>query len=62
MCTGGALAAAEVDAATAGRLFGLLTCEPNAEIDRAHPKAMPAIITTAREHDDWMRAMSLSET
>ena len=34
----------------------MLTCEPNAEVGRVHPKAMPVILTTPEEHDVWMRA------
>jgi putative SOS response-associated peptidase YedK len=37
-------------------LFGFLTCERNAEVAAVHPKAMPVILTTADEMDDWMRA------
>lgn len=37
-------------------VFGFLTCEPNAEVGKVHPKAMPAILTTAEEYDVWMRA------
>jgi putative SOS response-associated peptidase YedK len=37
-------------------MFGFLTCEPNAEVKRVHPKAMPVILTTAEEHDVWMQA------
>ncbi|MCA6121206.1 SOS response-associated peptidase family protein [Bradyrhizobium sp. WSM 1704] len=37
-------------------VFGFLTCEPNAEVKRVHPKAMPAILTTAEEYDTWLRA------
>jgi putative SOS response-associated peptidase YedK len=37
-------------------LFGFLTCEPNAEVRRVHPKAMPVILTTAEEYDIWLRA------
>jgi putative SOS response-associated peptidase YedK len=37
-------------------IFGFLTCEPNAEVSRVHPKAMPVILTTREEHDVWMRA------
>ncbi|MGJ4946489.1 SOS response-associated peptidase [Bradyrhizobium sp. HKCCYLS1011] len=37
-------------------LYGFLTCEPNAEVGRVHPKAMPAILTTADERDAWLRA------
>ena len=32
------------------------TCEPNAEVRRVHPKAMPVILTSPEEHDVWMRA------
>lgn len=37
-------------------VFAFLTCEPNAEVGRVHPKAMPVILTTPEEHDVWMRA------
>ncbi|SCB42836.1 SOS response associated peptidase (SRAP) [Bradyrhizobium shewense] len=37
-------------------IFGFLTCEPNAEVKRVHPKAMPAILTTTEEYDTWLRA------
>lgn len=37
-------------------VFGFLTCEPNAEVKRVHPKAMPLILTTTDEFDIWMRA------
>jgi putative SOS response-associated peptidase YedK len=37
-------------------VFGFLTCEPNAEVGRVHPKAMPVILTTAEERDAWMGA------
>jgi hypothetical protein len=36
-------------------IFGFLTCEPNVEVDRVHLKAMAVILTTAEEHDVWMR-------
>ena len=35
---------------------GLLTTSPNAVVESIHPKAMPVILTTAEEHDVWMRA------
>jgi putative SOS response-associated peptidase YedK len=38
-------------------IFAFLTCEPNAEVGRVHPKAMPVILTTPEEHDVWMRAL-----
>ncbi|UWU76584.1 SOS response-associated peptidase family protein [Bradyrhizobium huanghuaihaiense] len=37
-------------------IFGFLTCKPNIEVERVHPKAMPVILTTAEEYDVWMRA------
>jgi putative SOS response-associated peptidase YedK len=37
-------------------IYAFLTCEPNAEVSRVHPKAMPVILTTNEEHDVWMRA------
>jgi putative SOS response-associated peptidase YedK len=37
-------------------IFGFLTCDPNAEVMRVHPRAMPAILTTTEEHDVWMLA------
>jgi putative SOS response-associated peptidase YedK len=35
--------------------YGFLTCQPNAEVGKVHPKAMPVILTT-EEYDVWMRA------
>lgn len=37
-------------------IFAFLTCEPNIEVGRVHPKAMPVILTTAQEYDAWLRA------
>lgn len=37
-------------------LFAFLTTEPNAEVGPVHPKAMPAILTTAAEVETWMTA------
>lgn len=37
-------------------VFGFLTCEPNAEVKRVHPKAMPVVLTTTEEYDIWMQA------
>lgn len=37
-------------------VYGFLTCQPNAEVGKVHSKAMPVILTTAEEHDVWMRA------
>jgi putative SOS response-associated peptidase YedK len=36
-------------------IFGFLICEPNTEIGRVHPKAMPVLLTTSEEHDVWLR-------
>jgi putative SOS response-associated peptidase YedK len=35
---------------------GFLTTTPNVVVAPIHPKAMPVILTTAEEHDVWMRA------
>src|SRR6202047_4614287 len=37
-------------------IFAFLTCEPNVEVGRVHPKAMPGILTTPVEHEVWLRA------
>ena len=37
-------------------VYGFLTCEPNAEVGRVHPKAMPVVLTTPEEYDAWLRA------
>jgi hypothetical protein len=37
-------------------VYGFLTCEPNAEVGKVHPKAMPVILTTPQECDVWMHA------
>jgi putative SOS response-associated peptidase YedK len=37
-------------------VYGFLTCGPNAEVGKVHPKAMPVILTTAEEYEVWMRA------
>jgi putative SOS response-associated peptidase YedK len=37
-------------------IFAFLTCEPNAEVGRVHPKAMPVILTTQEKHNVWMKA------
>lgn len=44
------------DGETTDLLFGFLTCEPNAEVARIHPKAMPVILTTPAEWDMWLTA------
>ncbi|MEY9685956.1 SOS response-associated peptidase [Bradyrhizobium elkanii] len=37
-------------------VFGFLTCDPNVEVKRVHPKAMPVILTAPEEFETWMRA------
>jgi putative SOS response-associated peptidase YedK len=37
-------------------IFSFLTSEPNAEVGRVHPKAVPVILTAAEEHNVWLRA------
>jgi putative SOS response-associated peptidase YedK len=41
---------------TTNDIYAFLTTEPNAEVGRVHPKAMPVILTTDEEYDAWMRA------
>lgn len=38
------------------QLYGFLTCEPNAVVERIHPKAMPVILATEEERNVWLRA------
>ena len=44
------------DGETVDDLYAFLTTEPNAEVGEIHPKAMPAILTTADEHQTWLSA------
>ena len=37
-------------------LFGFLTTEANAVVAPIHPKAMPVILTTPAEVDQWLSA------
>ncbi|WP_345944135.1 MULTISPECIES: SOS response-associated peptidase family protein [unclassified Bradyrhizobium] len=37
-------------------IYAFLTTEPNEEVKRVHPKAMPVILTTTEECEVWMRA------
>jgi putative SOS response-associated peptidase YedK len=37
-------------------VYAFLTCNPNEEVSKVHPKAIPVILATAEEHDAWMRA------
>jgi putative SOS response-associated peptidase YedK len=41
---------------TTNYLFGFLTTEPNAEVGAVHPNAMPVILTTPAEIEQWMTA------
>ncbi len=41
---------------TTNDLFGFLTTEPNLEVGRVHPKAMPVILTKPDEIEQWMKA------
>jgi putative SOS response-associated peptidase YedK len=41
---------------TTNDLYAFLTTEPNKEVGAIHPKAMPAIPTTAEEIEIWMTA------
>lgn len=36
--------------------YGFLTTEPNAEVAKVHPKAMPVILTQPDEVETWLRA------
>ncbi len=36
--------------------FGFLTCEPNREVERIHPKAMPVILVRPEEWRLWLTA------
>ena len=37
-------------------MFGFLTTEANAVVAPIHPKAMPVILTTPEEIDQWLEA------
>jgi len=37
-------------------VFAILTTEPNAEVGKFHPKAMPVILTSSEMIDVWMTA------
>ena len=37
-------------------MFGFLTTDANGEVGAIHPKAMPAILTTAEEIEMWLTA------
>jgi len=41
---------------TTNDLFAFLTCEPNAVVGAVHAKAMPVVLTTADEIEQWLTA------
>jgi len=41
---------------TTNDLFAFLTTDPNSEVRRIHPKAMPVILTTPAEVETWLTA------
>jgi putative SOS response-associated peptidase YedK len=41
---------------TTNDLFGFLTTEPNVEVEKIHPKAMPVILTKPEEIETWLTA------
>lgn len=44
------------DGPTIDDLFAFLTCPPNAEVSKVHPKAMPVILTNSAEWKAWLTA------
>lgn len=36
--------------------YAFLTCDPNAEVARVHPKAMPVILTDPQDWERWLHA------
>ncbi len=44
------------DGETTDDLYGFLTTEPNAEVAKVHPKAMPVILTDPAEWETWLTA------
>ncbi len=44
------------DGETTDDLYGFLTTEPNAEVAKVHPKAMPVILTDPEEWELWLTA------
>jgi len=40
-------------------LFAFLTIDPNKEVEAVYPKAMPAILRTAEEVDQWLSAPTI---
>lgn len=44
------------DGPTTDDLFAFLTCPPNAEVGRVHPKAMPVILRAPADWETWLSA------
>ncbi|QIE54960.1 SOS response-associated peptidase [Pikeienuella piscinae] len=44
------------DGETTDDLFAFLTCEPNREVGKVHPKAMPVVLTKPDEWESWLAA------
>ncbi|WP_336390905.1 SOS response-associated peptidase [Paracoccus aestuarii] len=49
------------DGETVDDLFAFLTCSPNAEVGRIHPKAMPVILTRPDEWRAWLDGIRAEE-
>ena len=46
---------------TVDDLYAFLTCSPNAEVGRIHPKAMPVILTRPEEWRAWLDGIRAEE-
>lgn len=49
------------DGETVDDLYAFLTCEPNAEVQPIHPKAMPVILTEPDEWRAWLDGIPAAE-
>lgn len=49
------------DGETNDDLFAFLTCPPNAEVAKVHPKAMPVILTKEDEWRAWLDGITATE-
>lgn len=49
------------DGETVDDLYALLTCPPNGEVGRIHPKAMPVILTRPEEWRAWLDGIRAEE-
>ncbi|MDF3606357.1 SOS response-associated peptidase [Paracoccus sp. DMF-8] len=49
------------DGETTDDLYAFLTCPPNAEVAKIHPKAMPVILTAEDEWQAWLDGVSATE-